>query len=237
MLSFSLLDSQALSPGLADEAAWQAWAQQGRWPVDPPFPATPLLPMMMARRLSQGARLAVQVGLSLLARHQIDSAVFVSRHGELARSMTLLQALADGQALSPTDFSMSVHNTAAGLCSIQGKAAIPMTSLAAGENSLMAGLTEAVCALQAGARRVLLVAFEGPVPEFHRPWLAQEAPPHALGLVLTAGEEWHCAGARRTAASAARPLPQSLACWRALLRGEPTLLLADDRQEWRWQRC
>lgn len=237
MLSFSLLDSQALSPGLADEAAWQAWAQQGRWPVDPPFPATPLLPMMMARRLSQGARLAVQVGLSLLARYQIDSAIFVSRHGELARSMTLLQALADGQALSPTDFSMSVHNTAAGLCSIQGKAAIPMTSLAAGENSLMAGLTEAVCALQVGARRVLLVAFEGPVPAFHRPWLAQEAPPHALGLVLTAGDQWRCAGAHRTAASAARPQPQSLACWRALLRGEPTLLLADDRQEWRWQRC
>jgi hypothetical protein len=179
----------------------------------------------------------VQVGLSLLARHQIDSAVFVSRHGELARSMTLLQALADGQALSPTDFSMSVHNTAAGLCSIQGKAAIPMTSLAAGENSLMAGLTEAVCALQTGARRVLLVAFEGPVPEFHRPWLAEEAPPHALGLVLTAGEEWRCAGARGTVELATRPLPQSLACWRALLRGEPTLILADDRQEWRWQRC
>ena len=64
----------------------------------------------------------------------------------------------------------------------------------------MAGLTEAVCALQAGARRVLLVAFEGPVPAFHRPWLAEEAPPHALGLVLTAGDQWHCAGARRTAA-------------------------------------
>ncbi|MGN4965708.1 beta-ketoacyl synthase chain length factor [Aeromonas dhakensis] len=236
MLSFSLLDSQALSPGLADEAAWQVWAQQGRWPVDPPFPATPLLPMMMARRLSQGSRLAVQVGLSLLACHQVDSAIFVSRHGELARSMTLLQALADGQALSPTDFSMSVHNTAAGLCSIQGKAAIPMSSLAAGENSLMAGLTEAVGALQAGARRVLLVAFEGPVPEFHRPWLAEEAPPHALGLVLEAGEQWHCEGVS-PAVDAARPLPQSLALWRALLRSEPTLILGDDRQAWRWQRC
>ena len=236
MLSFSLLDSQALSPGLADEDAWQAWAQQGRWPVDPPFPVTPLLPMMMARRLSQGARLAVQVGLSLLARHQIDSAVFVSRHGELARSMALLQALADGQALSPTDFSMSVHNTAAGLCSIQGKAAIPMSSLAAGENSLMAGLTEAVGALQAGARKVLLVAFEGPVPEFHRPWLAEEAPPHALGLVLEGGEQWCCEGVS-PAVDAARPLPQSLALWRALLLGEPTLILCDDRQAWRWQRC
>ncbi|MED7772095.1 beta-ketoacyl synthase chain length factor [Aeromonas dhakensis] len=236
MLSFSLLDSQALSPGLADEAAWQAWAQQGLWPIDPPFPATPLLPMMMARRLSQGSRLAVQVGLSLLARHQVDSAVFVSRHGELARSMTLLQALADGQALSPTDFSMSVHNTAAGLCSIQGKAAIPMSSLAAGENSLMVGLIEAVGALQAGARRVLLVTFEGPVPEFHRPWLAEEAPPHALGLVLEGGEQWCCEGVS-PAVDAARSLPQSLALWRALLLGEPTLILGDDRQAWRWQRC
>ena len=179
MLSFSLQDSQALSPGLVDEAAWQAWAQHGLWPVEPPFPATPLLPMMMARRLSQGSRLAVQVGLSLLARHPVDYAIFASRHGELTRSMTLLQALADRQRLSPTDFSMSVHNTAAGLCSIQGKAAIPMSSLAAGDSSLMAGLTEAVAALQAGARKVLLVAFEGPVPGFHRPWLTEETPPHA----------------------------------------------------------
>lgn len=236
MLSFSLQDSQALSPGLVDEAAWQVWAQHGLWPVEPPFPATPLLPMMMARRLSQGSRLAVQVGLSLLARHPVDYAIFASRHGELTRSMTLLQALADRQALSPTDFSMSVHNTAAGLCSIQGKAAIPMTSLAAGESSLMAGLTEAVGALQAGARKVLLVAFEGPVPEFHRPWLGSEAPPHALGLVLEAGDQWRCEGVR-PAVDAARPLPQSLAFWRALLRDERTLTLGDDRQEWTWQAC
>ncbi|WP_342059083.1 beta-ketoacyl synthase chain length factor [Aeromonas sp. OTU364] len=236
MLSFSLLDSQALSPGLADEAAWQGWAQQGRWPIDPSFPATPLLPMMMARRLSQGSRLAVQVGLSLLARHAVDYAIFASRHGELARSMTLLQALADGQTLSPTDFSMSVHNTAAGLCSIQGKAAIPMTSLAAGESSMMAGLTEAVAALQAGARRVMLVAFEGPVPEFHRPWLPDEAPPHALGMVLEAGDQWHCEGVRPVVEPTARSLPQSLAFWRALLRHEPTLTLCDGRQEWTWLR-
>lgn len=236
MLSFSLQDSQALSPGLVDEAAWQAWAQHGLWPVEPPFPATPLLPMMMARRLSQGSRLAVQVGLSLLARHPVDYAIFASRHGELTRSMTLLQALADRQALSPTDFSMSVHNTAAGLCSIQGKAAIPMTSLAAGESSLMAGLTEAVGALQAGARKVLLVAFEGPVPGFHRPWLGSEAPPHALGLVLEAGDQWRCEGVR-PAVDAARPLPQSLVFWRALLRDERTLTLGDDRQEWTWQAC
>lgn len=236
MLSFSLQASQALSPGLVDERDWQEWAQWGQWPAAAPFPATPLLPMMMARRLSQGSRLAVQVGLSLLARHPVDYAIFVSRHGELARSVTLLQALAARQALSPTDFSMSVHNTAAGLCSIQGKAAIPMTSLAAGEGGLMAGFTEAVAALHAGAQQVLLVAFEGPVPDFHRPWLPDEAPPHALGLILQAGEQWCCEGARRAVDPHAPSLPQSLAFWRALLRHESTLALCDGRQEWTWQR-
>jgi len=111
-----------------------------------------------------------------------------------------------------------------------------MTSLAAGGSSLMAGLTEAVGALQAGARMVLLVAFEGPVPEFHRPWLGSEAPPHALGLVLEAGDQWRCEGVR-PAVDAARPLPQSLVFWRALLRDERTLTLGDDRQEWTWQAC
>ncbi|MGN7509380.1 beta-ketoacyl synthase chain length factor [Aeromonas salmonicida] len=236
MLSFSLQDSQALSPGLVDERDWQEWAQWGQWPAAAPFPATPLLPMMMARRLSQGSRLAVQVGLSLLARHPVDYAIFVSRHGELARSVTLLQSLAARLALSPTDFSMSVHNTAAGLCSIKGQAAIPMTSLAAGEGGLMAGFTEAVAALHAGARQVLLVAFEGPVPDFHRLWLPDEAPPHALGLILQAGEQWCCEGARRTVDPHAPSLPQSLAFWRALLRDESALTLCNGRQEWTWQR-
>ncbi|MGV2702247.1 UNVERIFIED_CONTAM: beta-ketoacyl synthase chain length factor [Aeromonas salmonicida] len=238
MLSFSLQDSQALSPGLVDERDWQEWAQWGQWPAAAPFPATPLLPMMMARRLSQGSRLAVQVGLSLLARHPVDYAIFVSRHGELARSVTLLQALAARQALSPTDFSMSVHNTAAGLCSIQGQAAIPMTSLAAGKGGLMAGFTEAVAALHAGAQQVLLVAFEGPVPDFHCPWLPDEAPPHALGLILQAGEQWCCQAASGVSpgSGATSTLPQSLAFWRALLRHESTLALCDGRQEWTWQR-
>lgn len=236
MLSFSLQDSQALSPGLVDEADWQIWARQGQWPAEAPFPATPLLPMMMARRLSQGARLAVQVGLNLLARHPIDYAIFVSRHGELARSMTLLQGLAQRQPLSPTDFSMSVHNTAAGLCSIQGKTTIPMTSLAAGEGSLMAGFTEAVAALHGGARRVLLVAFEGPVPDFHRRWLPTEAPPHALGLVLTAGEQWRASPCAPLDAGATPALPQPLLFWQALLRDESWLVLDNGRQGWAWQR-
>ncbi|MFM4703269.1 beta-ketoacyl synthase chain length factor [Aeromonas bivalvium] len=239
MLSFSLLDAQALSPGLSEAASWHQWAESGVWPGAAPLPATPLLPMMMARRLSAGSRLAVQLGLTMLARYSVDSAVFVSRHGELARSMSLLQGLAAGKALSPTDFSMSVHNTAAGICSIQGKATLAMSSLAAGEASLMAGLTEAVANLGAGQRRVLLVAFEGEIPAFHHPWLAQ-TPPHAVALVLGAQGDpdavahWRCEGAR--AASHPPALSQPLAFWRAQLLSQQACLLGDGRQEWSWRR-
>lgn len=239
MLSFSLIDAQALAPGLIDVDLWRQWANGAQWPTaDASLPATPLVPMMMARRLSAGARLAVQLGLDMLARHPVDNAIFVSRHGELARSMTLLQDLAAGKPLSPTDFSMSVHNTAAGLCSIQGKAALPMSSLAAGEGSLMAGLTEAIANLSAGYRRVLLVAFEGEIPAFHRPWLPA-TPPCAIALVLGdgkdgQGERWHCEG-RQKACEAPEP-SQSLAFWRAHLLQQPACLLSDGRQEWTWRR-
>jgi hypothetical protein len=236
MFSFSLLDAQALSPGLNQVSQWQQWAEQGLWPDAAPLPPTPLLPMMMARRLSAGARLAVQLGLEMLGRHEIDNAIFVSRHGELARSLTLLQGLAAANPLSPTDFSMSVHNTAAGLCSIQGKAALPMSSLAAGEGGLMAGLTEAVANLQAGYRRVLLVLFEGEIPAFHHPWIPA-TPPYGIALVLgdeEQGERWHCEGARIHGHAPA--LAQPLAFWRTHLLQQTTCLLGDGRQEWAWRR-
>lgn len=236
MLSFSLLDAQALAPGLEHTSQWLAWAGQAEWPAVATLPPTPLIPMMMARRLSAGARLAVQLGLTMLARHPIDSVIFVSRHGELTRSLTLLQGLAAGKPLSPTDFSMSVHNTAAGICSIQGKAALPMSSLAAGEGSLMAGLTEAVANLHVSYGRVLLVAFEGEIPEFHRPWLPPSSP-YAVALVLgadQAGERWHCEGQRE--ATHAPALAQPLAFWRAHLLQASRCLLGDGRLEWAWRR-
>lgn len=240
MLSFSLLDAQALSPGLEQAGQWQQWAREVQWPqVTPALPLTPLIPMMMARRLSAGARLAVQLGLDMLGRHPIDSAIFVSRHGELARSMALLQGLAAGKPLSPTDFSMSVHNTAAGLCSIQGKAALPMSSIAAGEGGLMAGLTEAIANLHAGGERVLLVAFEGEIPAFHQAWLPATAP-YAVALVLGRGEDehaverWRCEGQREAGRNP--ELAQPLAFWRGHLLQQPACLLSDGRREWSWRR-
>lgn len=77
--------------------------------------------MMTARRLSSGSKLAVECGLAMLRRHEIDAVLYTSRHGELERNYRILHALAMEQAISPTDFALSVHNSAVGNLTIAAK--------------------------------------------------------------------------------------------------------------------
>ncbi|MBP8040256.1 MAG: beta-ketoacyl synthase chain length factor, partial [Aeromonadaceae bacterium] len=193
-VSFSLLDIQALAPGLDSGERWQQWSEDLLWPETASLPATPLIPAMTARRMSQSARLAVQLGLQLIAQWQPRHLLCVSRHGELARTFTLLQKLIQQQPLSPTDFSMSVHNTVAGLTTIVGQQPLPASSLAAGVDSFHAGLVEACATLQAVSGPVLLLYFEGSLPEFYRPWVAECEPPHAVAVVLAPGSQWRYLG-------------------------------------------
>ncbi|TYE05268.1 beta-ketoacyl synthase, partial [Escherichia coli] len=73
--------------------------------MDPAAPLAKLseLPMMTARRLSSGSKLAVECGLAMLRRYQPDAVLYTSRHGELERNYRIVHALATEQALSPTD--------------------------------------------------------------------------------------------------------------------------------------
>ncbi|HAH12372.1 MAG TPA: beta-ketoacyl synthase, partial [Pantoea agglomerans] len=66
-LAYSLVDWQALAPGLHGGEGWQHWAQQGIV-IDPKeaMAKPQFLPMMTARRLSGGSRAAVECGLALL---------------------------------------------------------------------------------------------------------------------------------------------------------------------------
>lgn len=229
-VSFSLLDIQALAPGLDSVASWQQWSQDGCWP-QASLPATPLIPAMTARRMSQSARLAVQLALQLLERWQPRHLLCVSRHGELARTFTLLQKLIQQQPLSPTDFSMSVHNTVAGLTTIVGQQPLPASSLAAGVDSFHAGLLEACATLQAVGGPVLLLYFEGAMPDFYRPWVSCDAPAHAIAMVLDAGEQWCYTGMEACAEPA---MSQGLTFWRAHLQNATHVCLPGSRGGHGW---
>jgi len=237
--ALNILDWQARAPGLSDASHWQAWSQ-GLHAIDPAAPQATLsdLPMMTARRLSSGSKLAVDCGLAMVRKYAIDAVVYTSRHGELERNYRLLHALATGQDVSPTDFAMSVHNSAVGNLTIAARQPIVSSSLSAGMDTFQQGLCEVLTLLHAGYTRVLMVDFDGTLPDFYRAALPARMPtwPYALALVIEAGDALHCE-TRAARCVEELPLPQSLLFLHHYLRDERQFDVPGERLLWQWTRA
>lgn len=237
--ALNITDWQARAPGLSEATQWQQWSREP-YAIDPAAPQAKLheLPMMTARRLSSGSKLAVECGLTMLRRHDIDAVLYTSRHGELERNYRILHALAMEQALSPTDFALSVHNSAVGNLTIAAKQPIVSSSLSAGRDTFQQGLCEVMCLLQAGYQRVLMVDFDGFLPEFYHPRLPPQMPtwPYAVAFVIEAGNALSCA-TRPGAPQDETPLPQSLLFLQRYLQNADAFTLPGERVEWQWSRA
>lgn len=247
-LEFALQACEVRAPGISSKADFMALCQSALAP-DPAarLPRAQAIPMLSARRLHAGSRLAADLAVSLLRQHpDIAACVFVSRHGELQRNFSILQALATHTEVSPTDFTMSVHNAAGGIASIQAKKQLPVSSVAAGAESFMQGLTEASLFLQSGHRQVLLVAFEGQLPDFYTPLLpsSERSLPHAVAVLLQSGHDFTLSTApagTASAANAAAGAADVLAPWPALqfarfcLTGAPELKITAGRHSWSFE--
>lgn len=239
-LAYTLIDWQALAPGLAERDAWHDWAQQpAALDNTQPLAKPQHLPMMTARRLSGGSRAAVESGLALLARQRVDAVVFTSRHGELERNLRILIALAEEQTLSPTDFAMSVHNSAVGSLTIAAKQPLVSTSLSAGIDSFQQGLLEVSALHQAGYQQVMLVDFDGLLPDHYLPWLPEiiTNAPYAVALLLGTGEQLTCTTTLNTDTEPYPALPQSLSFLHALLAQTPTFRITGERLNWLWEKA
>lgn len=237
-LAFNIVDWQASAPGLSENVQWQAWSNGPDVIVsNDPVAKCRHLPMMTARRLASGSRLAVDCALAIVSRHSVDALVFASRHGELERNFRILTALAERESLSPTDFAMSVHNSAVGNTTIAARQALVSSSVSAGYDSFAQALVEVASLHHAGYGRVLLVDFDGLIPEFYRPHLAGEAIdiPFAVALLLEAGSQICCETIPRQM-SGPQNLPQGLAFLHGWLSQQATFTLAGERMDWRWSR-
>lgn len=237
--SLNIIDWQARAPGLSDATEWLAWSRL-KLSIDPtaPLPRLTALPVMTARRLNSGSKLAVDIGLAMLQNHTIDAVVYSSRHGELERNYRILHALATGQPVSPTDFAMSVHNSAVGNLTITARQPIVSSSVSAGLDTFQQSLCEVLSLLQAGYSRILLVDFDGSLPEFYHPALPPQMPawPYALALVIEAGGALQCE--TRSGSMGEEPsLPQSLMFLQRYLSEERQFVVAGERLLWQWARA
>ena len=143
------------------------------------------LPALLRRRLDRVGRMALHVAWRCSEGHSGLPLVFASRHGSLARTVELLNGLARDEPLSPAAFSLSVHNSTAGLFSISRADRSPATALAAGSWTLAAALLEGVGMLTEGARAVLVVYADEALPLEYRAYVEPDEPVFALGLLLT----------------------------------------------------
>ncbi|WP_296247769.1 beta-ketoacyl synthase chain length factor [Pseudomonas sp. UBA4194] len=244
-MTFNIAQWRAWAPGLSSAHDWQRWSTLTTpQPPSPDIDAAPdvsFLPAMQRRRLSRMARMAFHVGWPLAEGSSDLPFVFVSRHGETPRTFDILSDLAAEQPLSPTQFSLSVHNAVIGLWSIMRGSTSEMTALAAAGDGLEHGVMEAAALLDEGAPAVLLVVAEDLPPAAYAPWVDDVPFPYAVGLLLTPGTEWSLTLAQRAEpprieASAEQGWPHALDLLRTLLAQRSTCQHFWKSRAWTWQR-
>jgi hypothetical protein len=200
------------------------------------------MPAMMRRRVDRLGRIALQTAYRAHAEAPDAPVLFASRYGDLSRSLELLTELARSEPLSPTSFSLSVHNAIGALYSIARGDTSSYGAIAAGEETVEAAFTEACGLLAEGAARVLVVFYDEPVPTPWESFSEQVTFPHAWACLLSAhtGEgaiSLGChAGPQGEAPAEPDGLPVDLGALRFLISGARRWEHPVGARRWRWER-
>ena len=148
-------------------------------------PEIGFLDPMLRRRLGPLGRAMLHCAGQVASGRGPMSSVFASRHGDVTRTVPILEDLARGLQPSPTQFSMNVQNAVAGVWSIARQDPSPSVSLAAGPETFGMGLLEAL-SLHASdpGNPVLFVYADEPLPEPFTGFAERELPLHAVALLV-----------------------------------------------------
>lgn len=146
-------------------AHWCSWIDDASSRDGPGKPDVRFVEPLLRRRLGPLAKMMLHVAHTCAQEVRGARLVFASRHGELTYTLAMLRELAADGAPSPTMFSLSVHNAAAGIFSILRQDSAPATAVAAGDDTLGHALIECFCQLERFPDQpVLLVYGDKPLP-------------------------------------------------------------------------
>lgn len=165
-LALALTAWSAWAPDKTTPQAWLAWARNEPVADEALAPDISAIPAIQRRRVSNLSRMAFGSAVACSGTEAAEvSCIFASRHGELTRTLGILDSIVTGEDVSPTDFSHSVHNTALGLFSIFMKNKAASTQVVAAEDTFGAALIEASIHLSRFPDRdALVVFFDEPLP-------------------------------------------------------------------------
>ena len=176
----------AWTPNVKSKGNWQLWANDQATNSFSDDLNISDVPAMLRRRLSNLGKMAIACANDTEQNIPQRPSLFCSRHGELVRSVGLLTSLAQGELLSPTHFSLSVHNAIGGMLSINKKDHSNITAIAAAENMIPTALLEAQLIMQEqDCDEILCVIYDDLIPEPYAEHTTIPDQAHALALVLS----------------------------------------------------
>jgi hypothetical protein len=239
------------------ELAVRRWAA---WPPDaaagsrrdrlspstaPARPDVSFVAPLQRRRLSEVTQMAFAAAAECLREDEpVPGFVYCSRYGEYAESFESLQQIVRQEPISPTAFSMSVHNTAASQLAMHRKDRAPCSALAAGATTLEAGFVEAFAQIAESGASVIVVYHDQPLPALYREQPTTVKSGLALALLLdrpaAGGDEQSLRLAWRPSAAgpatACEERDPVCAVIRLLRRGGAPVTQDTGRLVWTWSR-
>jgi hypothetical protein len=195
---------------------------------------------MLRRRLSPLAKSTLAVARECSEGFPDVRLVHASRHGEITRTVAMLEDIAEGEGVSPAGFSLSVLNATAGLFSLIFQNVEATTAISAGPSSFGYGLIDAALRfVEAPSKPVLYIYSDEPLPAIYGASRVEEsASVVALALLFheTAETALECSlsAASSAGASDASAESQASAFLRCLERGASDW--SDGDKTWSWRR-
>lgn len=245
-MEFAVTHIAAWSPNRPTAMEWDSWANSDAAADAPELcstdvkkPKTSQVPPMVRRRLTLWGAMAVEVAFQCEDALEEDMpTVFASRHGDTHRTYELLANIAEQAPLSPTAFSLSVHNSSSGIFSITAKLFANAIAMAASKETLGHAFIEVNNLLNQGHKKVLLVHSDLPLADFYQDYADEIEQPHAFALVLEKGSglRVNFRAAERDAGDEGKPLSLPLQFLKFWYSRRPELTYSGNRLEWTFAR-
>ena len=128
------------------------------------------VPLMQKRRLDTLGKAILPVYYTCCGNTTTQPLVFSSNHGNINLTYRLLKTMIEDDELSPTAFSLSVHNAIAGVISIIDGNQNDIVAIAPGDNGVLPALIEAITILnrQPYLDKVGVIFYDTLLPDFYQ---------------------------------------------------------------------
>ena len=176
---------------------WSGWCSNQAADLNIPYtaklissdcPDASAMPPMIRRKLNLLGRACAGVVMKLIPQDIDVPIVYCSQHGDIDRTMNVLNDLTIGEPISPTNFSLAVHNAICGVISIHTNNNASISALSFGQEGLIPVLLEAMGFMDAGDSSVLCILCDTSLPEIFHDSCAYIEIPYAAAFMLNKEE-------------------------------------------------